>query len=127
MNTPITYTSRNTLVPWPALLAQQLDHWRSLTPIAEAEVVLQHKRTEARAFCVKVRLDVAGPALCTEVSDSTLEGALLLATRNLEHQIQARQTMSPLRLQPTRPMATLACRRTHAQADGGRHNRGGRR
>ena len=92
MKTTITYTSLNAEVPWPALLAQQLERWHSLTTITAAEVVLEHQRDDARAFRVKVRLEVAGPGLRTEASDSTLEGALLMATRDLEHQIQARQT-----------------------------------
>jgi len=50
MNNTLTYTSLNTLVPWPAVLAQQLDHWHSLTAITTAEVILEHQRNDARAF-----------------------------------------------------------------------------
>ena len=88
----LTYTSLNTQVPWPALLAQQLDHWHSLTTITAAEVILERQWGDGQAFRVKVRLEAPGPGLRTEASDSTLEGALLMATRDLEHQIQARQT-----------------------------------
>ena len=96
MKTTLTYTSLNAQVPWPALLAQQLDHWRSLTPITAAEVVLEHQRGDGQAFRVKVRLTVPGPGLRTAASDSTLEGALLVVTRDLEHQIQARKAKVPV-------------------------------
>ena len=92
MKTTLTYTSLSADAPWPALLTQQLDHWHSLTTITSAEVVLEHQRADARAFRVKVRLEVPGPGFRTEASDSTLEGALLMATRDLEQQIQARKT-----------------------------------
>lgn len=90
MSTTLTYTSLNTQAPWPALLTQQLDHWHSLTAITSAEIVLEHQRDSARAFHVKVRLDGPSPALHTNASDATLEGALLKATQDLERQIQAR-------------------------------------
>jgi hypothetical protein len=90
MKTILTYSSLKPEAPWPALLTQQLDHWHTLTTISAAEVVLEHQRADARAFRVKVRLEVPGPGLRADASDSTLEGALLLATRDLEHQIQAR-------------------------------------
>jgi ribosome-associated translation inhibitor RaiA len=88
----LTFNTREAQVPWPSLLTQQLERWQSLTTIAAAEVVLEQQRGNGRAFRVKVRLEVAGPGLNTEASDSTLEGALLLATRNLEHQIRGRKS-----------------------------------
>lgn len=95
MKTTLTYTSLNAQVPWPALLAQQLDHWHSLTTISNAEVVLEHQGKDARAYRVKVRLEVPDAGLHTDASDTTLEGALLMATRDLEHQIQAYKTKPP--------------------------------
>ena len=74
------------------MLAQHLDRWQSLTALTAAEVVLEQQRDRGRAFRVRVRLEVPGPCLRTEASDPTLERALLLATRNLEHQIQSRKT-----------------------------------
>ena len=116
MKTTLTYTSLNTQVPWPALLAQQLDHWQSLTTITAAEVVLEHQRGDGQAFRVKVRLEVSGPGLRTEASDSTLEGALLLATRDLDHQIQSRKTKPLGQGKSTRQPSAISRRRTQAQA-----------
>jgi ribosome-associated translation inhibitor RaiA len=91
MKTILTYTSLDTQAPWPTLLTQQLDHWHSLATITAAEVVLEHQRHDGLAFCVKVRLEVSGPSLRAEARDSTLEGALHLATRDVERQIEARK------------------------------------
>ena len=112
----MTYTSRNAQVPWPALLAQQLEHWHSLTTITAAEVVLDHQRADARAFRVKVSLEVAGAGLCTEATDATLEGALLSATRDLDHQIQARKTKPLGQGKSTRRPSAISRRRTDPQA-----------
>ncbi len=112
----LTYNSLDADVPWPALLTQQLDRWHSLTPITAAEVVLEHQRNDARAFRVKVRLALPGPGLRAEASDSTLEGALLLATRDLEHQIQARQTKPTGPGKNTRQPNATSRRKTHAPA-----------
>lgn len=92
MKTTLTYTSLDTQAPWPALLTQQLEHWHTLTTITNAEIVLDLQRDSSRAFRVKVRLEGLTPGLRTTASDSTLEGALLKATQDLERQIQARQT-----------------------------------
>lgn len=86
----MTYNTLNTLTPWPALLAQQLDRWQSLMLVTEAEVVLAHHGHAARAFQVKVRLEGDGSCLRSTASESTLEAALLTATHDLEHQIQLR-------------------------------------
>lgn len=86
----MTYNSRDPSVPWPPVLAQQLEHWHSLTTLTAAEVILEQQRGDGKAFRVKVRLEVPGPGLRTDASDFTLEGALLKATQDLEQQIQAR-------------------------------------
>jgi ribosome-associated translation inhibitor RaiA len=91
MKTTLTYSSLNTEAPWPALLTKQLNHWHSLATISSAEVVLEHQGDDARAFRVKVRLEVTGPGLRAEASDSTLEGALTGATLDLEQQIESRK------------------------------------
>ncbi len=95
MKTTLTYTSLNTLVPWPALLAQQLDHWHSLTTITAAEIVLEHERDSSRAFRVKVRLEVPRADLRADASDATLEGALRKANTDLELQIQVGNAKPP--------------------------------
>ncbi len=94
MTSTLTFDSRQVQGPWPPLLAQQLNHWHSLTTIVAAEVVLQHRGGNGQAFRVKVRLEVTGAGLDAEACDATLEGALLLVTRDVEGQIQARQTKS---------------------------------
>lgn len=95
MKTTLTYTSRNTAAPWPALLTQQLVHWHTLTTITNAEIVLEHNRDSARAFRVKVRLDGVIPCFRSDVSDSTLEGALVKTTQDLERQIDLRNNPPP--------------------------------
>ena len=118
MKTVLTYSSLNAEAPWPALLTEQLAHWRSLATITAAEVVLEHQRDHARAFRVKVRLEVPGPGLLTEARDSTLEGALLMATHDLERQIQARKSKP---LQPgtgPRQPRPISTRRTDARTGG---------
>ena len=105
MKTTLTYTSAQ--VPWPGLLAQQLEHWHSLTTITTAEVVLEHQRDQAQAFRVKVRLEVPGAGLHTDASDATLEGALQMATRDLEHQIQDRQSKPLGPEKSTRPSKAI--------------------
>jgi hypothetical protein len=92
MNGTITYTTRDAQVPWPALLAEQLEHWRSLTTVIAAEVILEQRRADKGSFRVKVRLEVSGLGLRSEVSDTTLETALLMATRDLKNQVEARKT-----------------------------------
>lgn len=118
MKTTLTYNSLNAEAPWPALLTQQLDHWHSLTTITSAEVVLEHQRTDARAFRVKVRLEVSGPGLRAEASDSTLEGALLMATRDLEHQIQDRKNQPPAQQNSTQQPSAIPRRRGGRKAGG---------
>lgn len=112
MKTTITYTSLNVEVPWPALLAEQLDRWQSLTPITAAEVILEHQRNDALAFRVKVRLEVLGPGFRADASDATLEGALLLATRDLDTQIQARKVKSLAPAKSTLQPGAISGRKT---------------
>jgi ribosome-associated translation inhibitor RaiA len=116
MKTTLTYTSLDAQAPWPTLLTQQLDHWRSLATITAAEVVLEHQHRDQQGFRVKVRLEVAGPSLRAETSDATLEGALLKATQNLEHQIEARKTKPLERGKSTRPPSVISSQGTSRRA-----------
>ena len=95
MKTILTYSSLDAQAPWPALQTQQLDHWHTLATITAAEVILEHLHQDARAFRVKVRLQMADASLHAESRDSTLEGALLLATREVERQVEVRRTKPP--------------------------------
>jgi hypothetical protein len=92
MNPILTYNSLDTQAPWPAVLTEQLEHWRSLATITAAEVTLEQQRDSGRAFRVKVRLEGPVPSLRAEARDSTLDGALLLVTRDVEGQLEARKT-----------------------------------
>jgi ribosome-associated translation inhibitor RaiA len=111
MKTTLRYLSLNAQVAWHRQVEEQLKHLHSLTAITSADVVLEHQREAKPAFRVQVRLEVPGPvphakatrhtrqgarlihgrALHAEASDNTLEAALLKATRDLEHQVQARE------------------------------------
>jgi ribosome-associated translation inhibitor RaiA len=111
MSATLTYDSRYTLVRWPPLLAKQLSHWHSLTTVTKAEIILQHRHEDARAYHVEVRLEIPGHALRAVVKDSTLEGALLLANRDLENQIQAGTARPLKRAQNVRQHSVTALRR----------------
>jgi ribosome-associated translation inhibitor RaiA len=111
MKTSFRYISLNAQATWHRQVEEQLKHLHSLTAITSADVVLEHQREAKPAFHVRVRLDVPGPgahagdtrhkrkaiallhgtALHAEARDNTLEAALLKATRDLEHQVQAHQ------------------------------------
>ena len=110
MKTILTYTTLNAQAPWPSLLTQQLDHWHTLETITVAEVILEHEHHAGGAFRVKVRLEVSGPSLRADASDSTLEGALLRATRDLEEQIQGRKA-KPLEQGSITPKHSAASKR----------------
>ena len=110
MKTTLRYLSLRAQATWHRQVEEQLKHLHRLTAITAAEVVLEHQREAKPAFRVQVRLDVPGPgphakatrhtrqaallihgpALHAEARDNTLEAALLKATRDLEHQVQAR-------------------------------------
>jgi hypothetical protein len=92
MKTTITYNTLDAQAPWPTLLTQQLEHWHTLAPISAAEVILEHQFHDGAGFRVKVRLEVSRRSLRTDASDPTLEGALLMATQDLERQIQTGNT-----------------------------------
>jgi ribosomal subunit interface protein len=91
MRTTLRYLSLNAQATWHRQVEEQLKHLHSLTAITAADVVLEHQRAAKPAFRVQVRLEVPGPALHAEARDNTLEAALLKATQDLEHQVQARQ------------------------------------
>ena len=89
MSATLTYDSRYTRVSRSPLLARQLGRWHSLTTLTKAEIILEHRRQDAKAYQVEVRLEIPGQTLRTVVEASTLEGALLLANQDLEDQVQA--------------------------------------
>ena len=69
-----------------------------LIPISSAQVVLEHQRNTAPAFCASVDLAVPGPDIHAAARDHTLEAAVLKVARRLEEQIEARKNRQQLRL-----------------------------
>jgi len=136
MKTTLRYLSLNAQATWHRQVEEQLKHLHSLTPITAAEVVLEHQREAKPAFRVQVRLEVPGPGLHTkatrhtrraallihgpdlhaEASDNTLEAALLKATRDLEHQVHARQLRRLERGKSQLQLSAISGRWTHTQA-----------
>src|SRR6266536_2585730 len=72
MKTTLQFVGLNACATWHRLVQQQLNYLQSLTAMTAAQAVLVHLQDARPAF----RLP-----------------ALLKATQNLEHQIQARKTM----------------------------------
>jgi ribosome-associated translation inhibitor RaiA len=136
MKTTLHYLSLNAQATWHRQVEQQLEHLHSLTPITAAEVVLEHQRAAKPAFRVQVRLEVPGPgrqskatrrtrqgallihgpALHAETRENTLEAALLKATKDLEHQVIARQLRRLERGKSKLQLSAVSGRWTHAQA-----------
>jgi ribosome-associated translation inhibitor RaiA len=135
MKTTLRYLSLNAQTTWHRHVEEQLKHLQSLTPITAAEVVLEHQREGKPAFRVQVRLEVPGPGthandtrhkreaalllhgpdLHAEAGDSTLEAALLKATKNLEKQIIARSLRNLKRGKSKLQMSGVSGRWAHAQ------------
>ena len=136
MKTTLRYLSLNAQATWHRQVEEQLKHLDSLTAITAAEVVLEHQREAKPAFRVQVRLEVPGPgmhpkatrhtrqaarlihgpALHAEARDNTLEAALLKATQDLEHQVQAGQVRRMERGKSKLQLSAISGRWTHAQA-----------
>ena len=136
MKTTLRYLSLNAQATWHRQVEEQLKHLHSLTAITAADVVLEHQREARPAFRVQVRLEVPGsgmhpkanrhtrqaallihgPALRAEARDNTLEAALLKATQDLEHQVQAHQLRRMERGKSKLQLSAISGRWTHAQA-----------
>jgi ribosome-associated translation inhibitor RaiA len=136
MKTTLRYLNLNAQATWHRQVNEQLEHLHSLTAITAAEVVLEHQRDVKPAFRVLMRLEVPGPglhakatrhtrqaallihgpALHAEGRDNTLEAALLKATKDLEHQIQARHLRRMERGKSKLQLSAIAGRWTHAPA-----------
>jgi len=143
MKITLRYLSLNAQATWHRQVAEQLEHLHSLTAITAADVILEHQRKAKPAFRVQVRLDVPGPgvhvkatshtrnatlllhgpALHTEARDNTLEAALLKATRDLAHQVQARQLRRLERGKSQLQFSAVSSRWTHVQAGQRRSHR----
>ena len=136
MKTTFRYLSLNAQATWHRQVEEQLKHLHSLTAITAAEVVLEHQQEANPAFRVQVRLEVPGPGmharatrhtrqaallihgptLHTEARGNTLEAALLKATRDLEHQVQARKLRGLERGKSKLQLSAISSRWTHTQA-----------
>ena len=136
MKTTLRYLSLNAQAAWHRQVEEQLKHLHSLTAINSADVILEHQQETKPAFRVQVRLEVPGPvthakathhtrqvelllhgpALHAEARDNTLEAALLKATRDLEHQLEARQLRRLERGKSKLQLSAVSSRWTNAQA-----------
>jgi ribosome-associated translation inhibitor RaiA len=136
MKTTLRYLSLNAQATWHRQVEEQLQHLHSLTPITAAEVVLEHQRATKPAFRVQVCLEVPGPGvhakaarhtreaalmihgpgLHAEARGNTLEAALLKATRDLQHQVQARRLRRLARGKSQLQLSAISGRWAHAQA-----------
>jgi len=136
VKTTLRYLSLNAQATWHRQVEEQLKHLHSLTAITSADVVLEHQREVKPAFRVQVRLEVPGSgihakaarharqaallihglALHAEARDNTLEAALLKATQDLEHQVQARQLRRLERGKSKLQLSAISSRWTHTQA-----------
>ena len=135
MKTTLRYVHLNVDAAWHLQLEKQLRRLHGLTPITSAEVVLEHLRNAHPAFRVAVQLEVPGPgehpniprrtreksqqlhgpALRAEGRDNTLEAALLKATGELEHQVEARQLRHSEKRKSRLQLSAISGRWTHAQ------------
>ena len=135
MKTTVRYLSLNAQAPWHRHVEEQLEHLQTLTPITAADVVLEHQRETKPSFRVQVRLEVPGPgvhvkatrhtrqagllvhgpALHSEGRDNTLEAALLKATQDLEHQIQAHKLRRLQRGKSQLQLSAFSSRWTNVQ------------
>lgn len=142
MKTTFHYLSLNAQATWHRQVEKQLKHLHSLTAITSADVVLEHQHEAKPAFRVQVRLEVPGPgmhakdtrrkrkaiallhgtALHAEARDNTLEAALLKATQDLEHQVQAHQLRRLERGKSKLQLSAVSGRWTNAQAGQRRSN-----
>src|SRR5438552_5118148 len=136
MKTTLRYLTLNAQATWHRQVEEQLKHLHSLTAITAAEVVFEHQREAKPAFRVQVRLEVPGPglhakatrhtreggllihgpALRAEARDNTLEAALLKATQDLEHQVEARELRRMERGKSKLQLSAISGRWNHAQA-----------
>jgi ribosome-associated translation inhibitor RaiA len=136
MKTTLRYLRLNAQATWHHQVEEQLQHLNTLTPITAAEVVLEHQRATKPAFRVQIDLEVPGPgvhakanrhtrdavlllhgpALHAETRSNTLEAALLKATRDLEHQVQARRLRRLERGKSQLQLSAISGRWTHSQA-----------
>jgi ribosome-associated translation inhibitor RaiA len=139
MKTTLRYLSLNAQATWHRQVEEQLKRLHSLTAITAADVVLEHQREAKPAFRVRVRLEVPGPgphakatrharegallvhgpALNAEAKDNTLEAALLKATQDLEHQIEARTLRRQERGKSKLQLSAISSRWTHARTGRG--------
>jgi ribosome-associated translation inhibitor RaiA len=136
MKTTLRYLSLNAHATWHRHVEEQLEHLHGLTPMTSAEVVLEHEREGKPSFRVSVQLEVPGPgahatasrhtregalrvhgpALRAEARGSTLEAALLKATRDLERQVKARALRHKERGKSQLQLSAISSRWTQAQA-----------
>jgi ribosome-associated translation inhibitor RaiA len=77
---------------------QHLAGLEQLIPISSAQVTLEHQREAAPAFCVSVRIAVAGPDIHAAARDYTLEAAIIKVAKRLEEQMEQRRARRRVRV-----------------------------
>jgi ribosome-associated translation inhibitor RaiA len=92
---------------------QPLEQLGRFIPISSADVVLEHQRDAAPAFCAYVDLAVPGPDIHAAARDHTLQAAMLKVVQRLEEQIEERKSRQERRLK----------RREHCRAVSSRWSR----
>jgi len=92
MKTTLRYLGLNAQAAWNRLVQEHLHLLKTLANIESAEVVLERQRYGTPAFRARMVLVVPGPDYHAEAVDHTLGAAVRKTVRNLQRQIQARQT-----------------------------------
>lgn len=92
MKTTVRFLNLEIHNSWHRVVEQHLDHWRRLTAVHATEVVIERQYVGRPAIRVEARLQVAGGSLHAEATARALRPALAETTRDLERQIQDRQT-----------------------------------
>lgn len=113
MKTTIRFLDLNVSNSWHRMLEQHVEHWQRLTAVSAAEVTMERQRDGRPAFRVQVRLEVPGATLHAEAIGRTLKAALGEATRDLERQVQDRQTRRVERRASERQLSTASGPPTH--------------
>ena len=91
MKTTLQFLGLNIHSSWYRLLEQHVDYWQRLAAVTATEVVMERQLQGRPAYRVQVHLEVSGGVLHAETIAHTLKAALLMASQELETQIQARK------------------------------------
>ena len=91
MKTTLQFLGLNIHNSWYRLLEQHVEHWQRLTTVTAMDVVMERQHEGRPAFRVQVRLEASSGNLHTDAIARTPKAALLMVSKDLESQIQARK------------------------------------